>query len=281
MTRETESPVQRILVALDTSASARAALAAALDLAVELDAELTGLFVEDDNLLRLAALPLAGRAHYSPAGAQALDEAAMARALRAEAAQLRRSLETEATRLRLHWSFHVVRGSVEREVVSAAQAVDLVVMGTAGRNPGTGSRLGSTARAIARSLPRSVLFLRPGERLGRPVVTVHDGSASADRALALALRLARSDGHELVVLSQPPEEAGATGAQGDVRGRLAAHGLEGRVSPLGPVDAKGLARALRAAGARLLVLGLEHPLCTGPGFEELLARAGCAVVVVR
>ncbi|MGB7837261.1 MAG: universal stress protein, partial [Terrimicrobiaceae bacterium] len=59
--------IRRILVALDASAHSRAALEAACELALGLDAELSGLFVEDINLLRLAQLPFASEISYPSA----------------------------------------------------------------------------------------------------------------------------------------------------------------------------------------------------------------------
>ncbi|MGI9243387.1 MAG: universal stress protein, partial [Verrucomicrobiales bacterium] len=48
---------RRILIGLDSSPTSLRGLAAAAEMAARLDAELVGLFVEDDNLLRLARLP--------------------------------------------------------------------------------------------------------------------------------------------------------------------------------------------------------------------------------
>ena len=60
MTTTPERPAGgRILVALDASPRSLAALSTAGALAAELDAELSGLFVEDINLQRLLALPFA------------------------------------------------------------------------------------------------------------------------------------------------------------------------------------------------------------------------------
>ena len=155
----TERGLARILVALDASASGRAALAGAAALAAELQAELLGLFVEDANLLRLASLPFSARSAWGPAAEEARNEETMARALRAEAALLRELLAREAERLHLRWSFRVTRGTVARELVEAAERVDLVVMGSAGRNPAVGGNLGSTARAVAPLKPAADALL--------------------------------------------------------------------------------------------------------------------------
>ena len=56
MTEERPFPVRRLLVALDASGHSLAALEAAARLAAHLEVELAGIFVEDENLLRLAKL---------------------------------------------------------------------------------------------------------------------------------------------------------------------------------------------------------------------------------
>ncbi len=276
-----EPALDRILVALDTSAHGRAALAAAAALAAELRAELLGLFVEDANLLRLASLPFGGQAAWGPAAEDARDEERMSRALRAEAARLRQQMADEAERLHLRWSFQVTRGAVAREVIEAAERVDLVVMGTAGRNPMTGASLGSTARTVARLAPRSVAFLRPGVTPGRPVAVFYDGSEAAGRALALAGRLAREDGQNLIALLPADAPRGRAALAGEVAARLGAAGLKARVRELPPGGPETLAATVRAAGGRLLVLPAGHALCEEGPLATLLDRAGCPVVIAR
>jgi hypothetical protein len=65
-----EFEIHRILVALDASVRSLAALEAAAELAAEWHAELLGLFVEDVELLRLAATPAAIHCVYPSASAR-------------------------------------------------------------------------------------------------------------------------------------------------------------------------------------------------------------------
>ena len=60
--------VERILVAIDASPGSLAAAETAARLAALLNAELEGLFVEDDRLLRLPAAPLARQVDSITAG---------------------------------------------------------------------------------------------------------------------------------------------------------------------------------------------------------------------
>jgi len=120
--RVTDRPLQRILVALDTSAHGRAALEAAVILAADLHAELLGLFVRTPT-------SCASRPSRSPArptrdrfARSRWTRRAWARVLRAEAEQLRRRFAAEAGRLHVRWTFEVTRGPVEREVLARPSA---------------------------------------------------------------------------------------------------------------------------------------------------------------
>ncbi len=77
---EARAPIRRILVALDASGASLAALDAAARLAATLEAELLGLFVEDEDLLRLAGLPCAREVGFTFTQARRMESADMERA---------------------------------------------------------------------------------------------------------------------------------------------------------------------------------------------------------
>ena len=61
ITEKSDATIRRIVVGLETGFMAREALALAARMAVSVDAGLYGIFVEDENLLALTALPFARR----------------------------------------------------------------------------------------------------------------------------------------------------------------------------------------------------------------------------
>jgi hypothetical protein len=86
-------------------------------LAKDTQAELLGLFIEDAELLRFAALPFAAEVGYPSAARRTLDLAAVERALRNQAASVRQAL---AASLGTHeWSFRVARASASQAVAAA------------------------------------------------------------------------------------------------------------------------------------------------------------------
>lgn len=276
---ENERAVRRILVALDASRHSLAALEAAAELAARWQAELLGLFVEDVNLLRLAGLPFLREVYSSSATAEPLDVVRMERALRVRAEQARRALAASAARAQVQASFRVVRGQVATEVLGAAAEADLLIMGRESWAVSRRARLGSTALTVA-TRAACALLVRPGIPVRRPILVVDDGSRSASHALRVAARVAEALGGTLTVLvaaDMPAAAGAATDRVAEVIGRRA---VAVRVRPLPRVDVAHLARAVRAEGGGVLVLG-SRGLLRDEAVERLLHEIESPVLLVR
>ena len=83
-----------------------------------MQAELLGLFIEDAELLRFAALPFAVEVGLASAARRSLDLAAVERSLRAQAAELRLALATALEPAHV-WSLRVERAAPARAVAAA------------------------------------------------------------------------------------------------------------------------------------------------------------------
>lgn len=88
-------------------------------LAKEMRTELLGLFIEDDALLRLAALPFAAEVGFPSAARRPLDLAGMERSLRHHADFIRKALAAALDPGSHAWSFRVARGSPAASVAAA------------------------------------------------------------------------------------------------------------------------------------------------------------------
>jgi hypothetical protein len=110
---------QRIVVALDARTRPED-LQAAAALAGGVGAELLGLFIEDLDLLRFAALPIAHEIGHASAVRRKLDLESLERALRAHAGEVARALERTARSVAVPWSFRVARGVAAGELLGAA-----------------------------------------------------------------------------------------------------------------------------------------------------------------
>ena len=186
-------PFRRILVGIDAS-----------------PAELLGLFVEDEDVLRLAGLPFAGVVRVPSGVHEPLDRTRAEAELRALAGRARDALARVASTARLGFTFAVERGRVVATVLAASEGVDLLVLGAGGLRRSGRAGAGETALAAAERARSSVLLLPDGARFGEPVVAVDDGSPGAPRALAVARALAGGGGAAVVVA--PPAATGGVPA---------------------------------------------------------------------
>lgn len=276
-----ELRIKRILVALDASTHSLAALEAAADMAAALEAELLGLFVEDENLLHLAGLPFAQEVRTPWAASREISSDRMEEDLRLQAAQARRALQAAAERVQARWSFRTVRGQVTPAVLAAALDADLLAMGRVSNPVSRRSRLGSTARAAAASIRRSVLLMRQGGDLNYPVLVTFDGSQAAWQSLLAAARLASVSGDDFHVLLIGESPAKVDELKDLVRAWLGQRDLRAQYSWLSRPTPGALIALVQESADCVLVLGGDNPLLEAGSIQELLDETDCPVLLVR
>jgi len=253
MSETAPTTIRRILLALDSTGEA-GALEAALTLASNLRAHLTGLYVEDSELLRHAALPFAREIALS-AAVRPLDPSRLEQELRANANRLRRLLEHRAGPLRLAWSFQVMRGAVPTVVLAASEAVDIYII----------------------TPPQPTLFRSPATRHRQPLVALYDGTAGAARAVETAAALLRP-GSELHLLLP---EAGAERYRRQVERLLRGSGAHLQFQTVSEQTPEAILRLSRSRRAGLIVLDERPGLRDPAAMRHLLEAAPCPVVVTR
>ncbi|HZD10049.1 MAG TPA: universal stress protein [Candidatus Binatia bacterium] len=276
-----ELVIRRILVALDTSAHSLAALETAARLASSVHAELVGLFVEDINLLRLAALPFAKEMRWPSSARRVLDEARMERELQIMAAQARRALAMAAEQAEIEWTFRVVRGTVSDEVLNAALEVDLLSLGRASRPLTRRVRLGSTAQAAAARARGSVLLARKGANPELPIVVTYDGSRAGSRALMAAVHMAQSTDSNLIVLVMTDDAEEAPQLAEDASNLLKNRVAHAEYRYLPTEGEERLPEVLKQEACGLVVLGGESHLLEGERLNDLIDDLDCPVLLVR
>ncbi len=260
--------IRRIAVALSGEHSDAPVLESIARLASEMAAELSGVFVEDVDLLRLAQLPFAREFSLLTSAERPLESAELERQLRAQAAAVQRALASSAERAGVAWSFSVRRGPFAAQLLEAALDVDLTVLGASRRGP---------LRAVLHSRTRAAW---QAAAASGSVAVVYDGSDESARALEIALRLARASGHRITVFlaASSTEQAEDTlreraqellGATPALYRRLPAPGLE------------HVLRATRREGADILVLGGGERLLSPEIIRQLREELPCAALLVR
>ena len=234
-------PIERVVVTLDAASENQTAIDTAVRVAARTGMPLHGLFVEDQDLFRLADLPFARQVTIGR-GAEPLSAENIALQLRVEAERARHELVGAAKRHQVECTFEIVRGTSELRVAGASER-DLVITG--GSDPANCRALPGGASVVvigrirsgavpARAQPVDGTRLggdpaaRPRCRLG---ASVRDGGADRGR-----------DGQH----AGGPVRA-ATGGRG--RGRAMDSRTRGNASGSGPgrSSAGGTGRVARTA----------------------------------
>ncbi len=276
--KEEEKAIHRILVAVDASPHSLAALRAAVDLAERFDAELTGVFVEDINLLRLAELPFARQVRvYS--SVQPLDTQHLEQELRAQARRARQALAQSASRAHLRTSFLVRRGVVSAELLKAALEADLVILGKAGWSHRR--RMGSTTRILVAQSPSSTMILQHGSRLGMVIGVLYDGSEISHKALLTATRLLQGTNGFLTVVILADEIEVARYRQSQVTKWLRERGMTASFRWLVGGEGQMLISLLSSAKLGGLILPVGMEMVPASTVNELLDEIQTPVLLVR
>lgn len=208
--------IRHILVAVDALQTDMTILHTAVRLSAFLQADITGLFVEDVNLIRLSQLPFSQEVRYHTAGVQPLYQEQMQQVLKSHAVWLRHDFGQRAAERAVRWSFQVTRGFVSQELLTAAKQADLLIIGRLGRSGRSQKRVGSTALAAVLQADTSVLVVSPEADFSRPVVLLVDGSEAAVYALSVALDLAQLS-KQLIIYIQANDEGAAEKIERDLQ----------------------------------------------------------------
>lgn len=280
-TEKKVSPVfQRILVALDASPHSQAALDTAVRLASEFEAKVEGLFVEDETLLRTAQLPFAKEVRSYMAPPKALDEQRMQRQLRYQAEFAEHSLQRVAEPADVSYEFRRVQGAVSRELIRAAEEVDLLVLGKTSTTSSR-RRLGTTSKKVLSEAPTPVLVLKERLPSREPILTYYDGSDAADQALRLAVNLsARAEASPLDVVLPGPDVGDPDALREKLHSEYGDRDVAIYLHVLTAAEVERLSAFARQKGG-LVILPRGCPALTNISLQQFLYEMDRPVLVVR
>ena len=263
-----QSRYRRVVLTVREGGAPAPAFRLAAELAHALDLDLEGVFLEDEALLALAGLPFARELSLPGHTWQALDPARMLEDFRATAERTRILLAEAAAALGLESAFSVLRGDPAALGEKFLATDILVLVQAAAAAPGPAPVVPRSAGAM--------MLVPPRPRTAPGPIAVVPGAAVPDGAsLATAAALARRAGEDLLLILPGDAEAVVADLP---PGRI----LRRRV-PAG--DPAAIARAVRAADARLLVIersALPDDPAGGPagGAAALAAACGAPVLVL-
>jgi len=278
---ERSRSIRRIVVALDASRQSQVVLEAAAELAARLGADLVGLFIEDTNLLNLASSPFGRELSRFSATPHQMQSEQLERQLRIQASQLRRALAAAADRQQVSGTLRVVRGQIVPELVRAAAESDLIILGRADQSLARQRRLGNTARGFLAQTPCLTLLWQTETRLGPPVLAVYDGSAVAQRALALAAQLVQTSERALSVILVAEAQTIAQELQQTAATWLQTQALTATYRWLSSINLIRLAQLVAQERGSVVVLPRASAWAQNEALLALLDEIRASVLVVQ
>jgi nucleotide-binding universal stress UspA family protein len=269
--------VERIVVALDAASENRTAIGTAARLAARWKAKLHGVFVEDDDLIRLAHLPFARQVTLG-FGVENLDLRQAERQMQAFAERARRELGAAANRLSVEWSFEIVRGAAAGPI-GAGSTEDFMVCGTTTRPIGGHFRVECRWWSAVEPGSASFLLAHRDWAEGTVATLLHDRAPASERLLDAAARLAEAHGGRLAVICAP-ELAKTSGFNAWLDSLLAGHAVQVELD-LVSAEPTALIRRVVELDCRVVALAAGAAQAQPDRLRDMVAKIACNVLVVR
>jgi len=150
MTKGPENQQHSIMLTVDVGSYSKNTVSLAVQMAASLDAELRGLFIEDEDLLQVTDLPITREISLTTARERPTSVDQMQRSMRSVARRFEAALKQEAAELQIAWSFDYVRGRARDMGLPQGSDVAYVILGQP-----VSHRLGSRPQRA----PRRILLI--------------------------------------------------------------------------------------------------------------------------
>ncbi len=255
--------VRSVLVAFDDASAGHETMEAAVTLAADLQAELQGMYIEDDDLLRIADLPFVHEITNGSGTVRPIDAQSMQRAMQKKADQIRAMMQRRAESAHIRCSFSVTRGRVLHRVLVATSDDEILFFG---------------CRSHA-SVVRPPAGLRPRAAV-RPVLVLLDESPRGRRAVDTATTAATKQVRPIVVLVFARDCHVFRQLCADALELLRLTELPITLLPQPVSTTATLIRSVRTQRPSLLVLSRECPLLSEATLESLVDELDCSTVLV-
>jgi nucleotide-binding universal stress UspA family protein len=277
--------IKSILVALDGSEHANAALDYGLWMAERTHGRVTGLHVIDIVSIEGSFMhDISGSLGFEPY----LDfSAKMREALRERGEVLLEAFERRCKERGVACERTLGMGIVANEICEQARLADLVALGHRGINEQFSSGLlGSTTESVTRKSPKPVFvssmrFVEPK----RPLLA-YDGSPRSSMAMQHAAEFASAFELPLTVLHVARDEGEAAKVVGEARKYLEPYGIEFRCETHHGAPHEGIVQRIRDQGYDLLFIGAYGhsriiEMVLGSTTEYVLRNTPCPVFLTR
>jgi len=268
-----------VVVTLDAVSESHPAIDTAARLAARAKTGLHGVFVEDEDLWHLAALPFARQVSTGAAGVQPLTADQIEPHWRAAAERARREIAAAAERHHITWSFAVMRGSTTA-ALSCASEHDLVVAAALTRPIAGHFRVAARWWSSLEGASSTILLARRSwAASGSVVVMLRDRSARSARLLDAAASIAEAKDAALVVICEP-RLAGSEGFEAWLDAQLAPHSARLDIE-IAAGDGEEVHQRLSRSDCGLLAVEVDNAEGGSGRLRASFEHLGCDLLIVR
>jgi nucleotide-binding universal stress UspA family protein len=276
--------INSLLVPLDSSAHARAAVEHALELGKAFQARVTGLHVLDVRYLEMP--PYLDYSYTFEAVPPAIAPMDVIDKFKAKSDHLLADFRQVVEAAGLQAEIRAEEGVPGQVIADLADAYDLIVMGKRGEHAKWGrDLLGSTAEAVARRSGTPILLVDEQARSLKKALVLFDGSHSASRAMKLAAEMAERIRMQLSVLTVDDDADRGDVTIAEAKGYLDPLGLGVSYSVVPGKVAKAAQAVLAENPADVAILGMRghsplRHLILGRAAEQLMRSVELPVLMV-
>lgn len=281
--------IKSILVAMDGSPASEAGLEVAVHWAKCLQADLRGLFIEDEQ--RLLYYPSGMAMDGGIPISAPLPEAEMrveTEKIIQEGRQIGAAFEKAAAAAGLTHNFFQIRGDVNSLILRHARAAGLVVLGRRGRNdPPDGTEPGPTTETLIHNANRPVLVVPTRPRVEGGVVFAYDGGKGINRALVAGTQMALAGELSVTAVSIGKEPSFMADQEEILRQYWEPFGIEAncKVVPKEGRVANTIVSFANHENAGMIVMGAFghnpiHELFFGSTTLETMTLASCPILLM-
>lgn len=271
--------LREILVAIDTSTHSHAALEAAVALAKTMEANIQGLFVEDELWNKITNLPSTRAVNALTGDVLPLENDTLEHQVAILRNRLRRKLEKMSSQNRVKYSWSSARGNVEKKILEASENADLITIGLKGQSARR-KNLGSSAKMIIQKAEKPVLILKEGLHLGTTLTAVYDASKESQRGIRLALKIAEKNKSSLKVLVVDNNPDAVDQRNKELEKILENNEVSVQVELMKSTDLGSFLNSINEQRSGLLIIPKSQPLLA-KSFETVLLHINCPLLMVN
>jgi nucleotide-binding universal stress UspA family protein len=270
--------VRNIALALDCSTLNRVALETAVNLAAATGAKLRAVFIEDECLYSLAAMPFAREISFSGKRTRSFSSEQISLEIKKSADAARTAVAAAAGRARVKWAFDTTRGQLDDALARVGDTAEILALGSSRSRIG---RVHSIASLRASMHHGSGVLVAPitAEFPGGPVVAVISPGAEVGVVVKTAERISsQSDrSHRFLIVSGNAAERAALH-----QGLLEAQASTAEVSFCDVNELPQVTRAVRLHGPGLVIADIDYAHLDDASSTERVSEAfGAPLILVQ